>query len=318
MHVIKLDTEKINIKVLDETAPLEAVILGIASDLGDPMPIEYSVDPKSKLHKKMGTFPLESDLRRENEAFARVFAKHGVRIYRPKNLPKENQIFARDIGFVVDNVFIKGNMGLAAREPEFTAVWEIVVNIAQEVWFPPQEVKIEGGDVFPYKNYIFVGQAARGCEAMKCNRTNKPALEYLQAKFPHKKVIPIPLYKSDNDPMGNCLHLDCAFQPVGNNDHCIVFREGFENQTDADFLVNLFGGKENCFEITKEQMYHMNSNVFSISPKVVVSGDNEKEFGALNKWLESIGLLVEKIPYSETAKMEGLLRCSTLPLRRTY
>ena len=60
-------------------------------------------------------------------------------------------------------------------------------------------------------------------------------------------------------------------------------------------------------------MYHMFSNVFSISPKVVVS---EKNFVRLNKWLRSNGFTVEEIPYAEISKQEGLLRCSTLPLVR--
>jgi N-dimethylarginine dimethylaminohydrolase len=60
-------------------------------------------------------------------------------------------------------------------------------------------------------------------------------------------------------------------------------------------------------------MYQMNSNVFSISHEVVVS---EKGFTRLNSILRENGFTVEEIPYAETAKMEGLLRCSTLPLVR--
>jgi N-dimethylarginine dimethylaminohydrolase len=60
-------------------------------------------------------------------------------------------------------------------------------------------------------------------------------------------------------------------------------------------------------------MYHMNSNVFSISPEVVIS---EKNFVRLNRELRNKGLIVEEVSYSEIAKMEGLLRCSTLPLER--
>mgnify|MGYP001492625127 CR=1 FL=1 len=66
-------------------------------------------------------------------------------------------------------------------------------------------------------------------------------------------------------------------------------------------------------EITKEEMYHMNSNIFSISPEVVIS---EKNFTRLNAWLRENGITVEEVPYAEIAKQEGLLRCSTLPLIR--
>jgi N-dimethylarginine dimethylaminohydrolase len=57
----------------------------------------------------------------------------------------------------------------------------------------------------------------------------------------------------------------------------------------------------------------MNCNVFSISENVIVSENN---FIRLNEWLTLNGFTVEKIKYSEIAKQEGLLRCSTMPLMR--
>ena len=76
--------------------------------------------------------------------------------------------------------------------------------------------------------------------------------------------------------------------------------------------MKLFG-KENLFHITRDEMYYMNSNVFSIAPNVVVS---ERNFTRLNNWLRKNGFIVEEIPYAEIANQEGLLRCSTLPLIR--
>jgi N-dimethylarginine dimethylaminohydrolase len=67
------------------------------------------------------------------------------------------------------------------------------------------------------------------------------------------------------------------------------------------------------FHITRDEMYNMNSNIFSIAPDVVVS---ERNFTRLNAWLRANGFTVEEIPYAEIAKQEGLLRCSTLPLIR--
>ncbi len=326
--------KSIQIKVNDETAQLEAVIVGLASDIGIPgskfvhpdqwsgniAPKEDGVnDPKSRLHLIAGSYPLEEDLRRENQSLLAVLAKHNVGVYQPRNLPKTNQIFTRDIGFVIDDIFIKSNMKTSKRQSEFFAIRDIVSDIDQEIWFPPKSVTIEGGDVFPYKDKIFVGQAAKGSEGLRCDRTNPEGIEYLKRKFDGvKEVIPIYLHKSDKDPRKNALHLDCAFQPIRDNDACVIFPEGFEDENQAADLVHLFGGEQNAIKINADQMYHMNSNFFSISPSVVVSGENESEFGWINEQLENKGLTVEKVPYSETAKMEGLLRCSTLPLRRKY
>ena len=107
------------------------------------------------------------------------------------------------------------------------------------------------------------------------------------------------------------MHLDCCFQPVGQ--HCaIMYKAGFKNQSDIDFLISHFG-EENIIFISRDEMYQMNSNIFSISPQVVIS---EKGFVRLNNELRIKGITVEEVPYAEIAKMEGLLRCSTLPLRR--
>ena len=136
--------------------------------------------------------------------------------------------------------------------------------------------------------------------------------ENILLAFPEKTIIPLNLLKSDTDPYQGILHLDCTFMPVG-RDKAIIYRHGFMNPRDADHLIDIFG-KENVFEITTEEMYFMNSNVFSISEDVVVT---EEHFTRLNKHLrEKWGMTVETVPYREISKMGGLLRCSTLPLRR--
>ena len=119
------------------------------------------------------------------------------------------------------------------------------------------------------------------------------------------------LNKSDEDPKMNALHLDCCFQPIGRN-QAIIFKEGFKNPSDVEKLQDIFGA-ENMIEITRDEMYQMNSNVFSISPEVIIS---ERGFTRLNDELRRRGFTVEEVKYSEISKQEGLLRCSTMPLNR--
>ena len=92
----------------------------------------------------------------------------------------------------------------------------------------------------------------------------------------------------------------------------IIYKGGFKHASDVDFLVNYFGEK-NIIEVSKEEMYNMNSNVFSISEDIIIS---EKGFLRLNTELRKRGFIVEEVSYAEIAKMEGLLRCSTMPLIR--
>ncbi|MFI0491372.1 dimethylarginine dimethylaminohydrolase family protein [Flavobacterium sp.] len=301
---------KLNIK--NETSRLRAVVLGTAISNGPTPTIEEAYDPKSLEHIAAGTYPKEEDMTVEMQAFNDVFEKYGVTVFRPKVMENYNQIFARDIGFVIDDVFIKSNI-LPDREQELDAIQYVVDQInPSKVVRPHEEVHIEGGDVMLWNNYIFIG-TYKGSDYKDyiTARTNKEGVQYIKDLFPNKIIKEFDLVKSKIEARDNALHLDCCFQPVGENKG-IIYKRGFREEADYLFLVKLFG-KENLFHIDREEMYHMNSNVFSIDTNVVVS---EKNFTRLNNWLRAKGFVVEEIPYAEIAKQEGLLRCSTLPLIR--
>jgi N-dimethylarginine dimethylaminohydrolase len=302
----------LHLNIHNETAPLKAVLLGTAASCGPVPAPEEAYDPKSLEHILAGTYPTEADMVREMDAFEEVLIKHGVKVFRPEVLQDRNQIFSRDIAFVIGNKLIKANI-LPEREKEVEAILHVLDDIAPEnILSPPPEVHVEGGDVMPWNRYIFVGTyTADDYPEYITARTNKAAVEYLKKQFPNKVVMSFELRKSNSNARENALHLDCCFQPVGEN-MAILHRNGFLVEDQYQWLVDFFG-RENVFEIDKEEMYHMYSNVFSISPDVIVS---EKGFTRLNDWLRSRGITVEEVPYSEIAKQEGLLRCSTLPLIR--
>ncbi len=302
----------LHLNVTDETSRLRAVILGTAESCGPVPTPEEAYDPKSLEHILAGTYPKEVDMVKEMEAFAAVFEKYGVKVYRPKVFKDVNQIFSRDITFVIEDKLIKANI-LPDREIEIEAIKHVLAEIPQEnIITPPENVHIEGGDVMPYGDYIFIGTyTGADYSDFITARTNKAGVEFIQSLFPHKKVKSFELRKSNTIANENALHLDCCFQPVG-KDKAIIHKNGFLVEEEYQWLVNFFG-KENVFEITKDEMYHMFSNVFSIAPDVVVS---ERNFTRLNNWLREKGFTVEEIPYAEISKQEGLLRCSTMPLIR--
>ncbi len=301
----------IKLKVENETAKLKSVILGVANQNGPTPKIENCYDPKSKMHVLAGTYPSEKDMIYEMETFNKVLHKYDVKVYRPKILKDVNQIFSRDIGFVIDDLFFKSNI-LPDRINELQAIDYVIQQInPKKVITLPATVHVEGGDVMLWNEYLFIGTyTAPDYPNQITARTNKAAVEYFTTKFPNKKVMAFELRKSENA-KENALHLDCCFQPIG-KDKAIIHKNGFLNEVDFNFLVDMFG-KENIFEITKDEMFDMNSNVFSISEKVIVS---EQNFTRLNQWLVSKGFIVETVQYAEIAKQEGLLRCSTMPLFR--
>lgn len=301
---------KLNVK--NETSRLRAVVLGIANSEGGVPKLSEAYDPKSIEHIKAGTYPKEEDMILELDAVEKVLKKYDVQVYRPELIENYNQIFTRDIAFVIDDKFIKANI-LPEREDEIHAIDYVIDQIAADkVISLPEEAHVEGGDVIVHNDYILVGTYyGEDYSEIKSARTNLKAVHQLRELFPHKTVKSFNLRKSNTNPRENALHLDCCFQPVG-KDKAIIYRGGFLIEEEYQWLVDLFG-RENLFEIGKEEMYHMFSNFFSISEEVVIS---ERNFTRLNTWLRSHGMTVEGVPYAEIAKQEGLLRCSTLPLIR--
>lgn len=304
----------INILIKDETAPLKSVVLGTGESFGGVPAIEEAYDPKSREHILDGTFPKEEDIKKEMKAVANALEKHGVQVYRPKVLPDTNQVFARDIGFVIGDKFIVPNI-IDDRASEKEGINYLLDQIdPDQILRMPKGAYAEGGDVMPWKEKLYIGYSEdEDYNQYQVSRTNRAGVEFLREQFPNCEFYAFELKKSDTEPKENALHLDCCFQPIGNN-QCIIYKGGFKNEKDYELLVSHFG-VDNCIEITKDEMYEMNSNVFSISPEVIIS---EQGFTRLNEELERRGFTVERVPYSETAKMEGLLRCSTLPLERAY
>ena len=302
----------LQLNINNETSRLKAVVLGSALHNGPTPKVEEAYDPKSLEHILAGTYPLEKDMVTEMEAFSSILQKYDVTVFRPEMIENYNQIFTRDIGFVINDVFIKSNI-LPERERELEAIQYIIDQInPDKIVRPLQEAHIEGGDVMLWNEYIFIG-TYKGSDYKDyiTARTNKEGVQYIRDLFPNKIVKEFDLIKSKIEARDNALHLDCCIQPVGTNKG-IIYKNGFRQEADYLFLVKLFGEK-NLFHITREEMYNMNSNVFSIDTNVVVS---ERNFTRLNNWLRVNGFVVEEIPYAEIAKQEGLLRCSTLPLIR--
>ncbi len=301
---------RLNIK--DETSRLRAVVLGTAESNGPVPSIEDAYDPKSRQHIAAGTYPVEADMVKEMTAVAEVFKKYDVEVFRPEVIKDYNQIFSRDIAFVIEDKLIKANI-LPDRDREYQAIKYIIDQIDSEhVIELPEECHVEGGDVMPWNNYIFIGTySGDDYPDYITARTNMDAVIAIQELFPEKTVKAFELRKSNTDAMNNALHLDCCFQPIGKG-KAILHKNGFLVESEYEWLVDYFG-KENVFEISKEEMYNMNSNIFSISEDVIIS---ERNFTRLNTWLRSQGFIVEEVPYAEIAKQEGLLRCSTMPLIR--
>lgn len=302
---------KLNIK--NETGKLKSVVLGQPKSMGPIPTLEESYDAKSYHSIEHNIYPKEEDIISEVSAFEAVLKKYDVEVLRPEIIKDYNQVFARDVAFVIEDKMIISNV-IKDREDEQEAYrkifekveWRKIINL-------PETAHIEGGDVIVWNDYLFIGTCySEDYRSFKTARTNEYAIEILKEYFPKKRIIDLDLKKNDKIPYEGILHLDCTFNPIG-KDKCIIYKNGFVDESDYELVVDIFG-EENCFNITDEEMFEMNPNIFSISPEVVVS---DHTFTRMNKHLRDVwGFTVEEIPYREVSKMGGLLRCSTMPLVR--
>ena len=302
---------KLNVK--NETSRLKAVVLGRAESNGSVPTLDETFDSKSYETVLNNDFPDENKLIDEMAEFEAVLKKYDVEVLRPSFLPDCNQVFSRDVGFVIDDEFLVSNI-IPDRAHELEAYSFIKDRFkGNKISYLDENIYVEGGDVILYNDYIFVGTYNQpDFKNFKTGRTNIEFVEYIKAKFPNKKVLNFDLIKHDTNPYEGILHLDCTFQPVG-KDKAIIYKDGFLFEDDYNKIVDIFGA-DNLFEVTKEEMYWMTPNVFSIAEDIVVS---EKNFTRLNDHLQNVwNIKVEPINYRNVSKMGGLLRCSTMPLIR--
>ena len=302
----------LKLNVNNETSKLLAVVLGTAKSNGPAPKMEECYDPKSRDNVLANTYPTEIDMLDELNQLEEVLVKYNVEVYRPKVIHDYNQIFSRDIGFVIDDFFIISNI-LPERSKEILAINRVIDLIPKnKIIELPEDCHVEGGDVILHNDYIFIGTYdGDDYSNFKTARTNYKAIKFLKEKFTEKNIISFDLIKSDLEPTKNALHLDCCLQPVGNG-KLVACPDAFLKRYQYQWLIDYFG-EENILEISLSEMSEMNCNFFSIDTNIVVS---EKSFTKLNSWLRSFDIAVEEINYKEISKQGGLLRCSTLPLIR--
>ena len=301
----------IEVKVDNEYSALKSVILGLAEDMGDPPKVFDVYDPRSLYHIKNNSYPSEVDVKKDVESFYKILIKHNVDVLRPDNIKNCNQVFARDLGFTISNIFFQSNI-VPNREEELIGVSGIINNLDAGVVKLPDYMHIEGGDVVIHNDKLFIGTySGKDYSELITARTNQESISYLEKMIPSKEIMSINIKKSNTDVFENVLHLDCCFQPIGKR-KAIICPDSFVNKSDVEYLIGYFG-KKNTYLAYGQEAYMLISNLLVISPEVIVS---DKRFSKINTWLERNDFLVEKISYKNVSKMSGLFRCSTLPLLR--
>jgi len=286
-------------------------MVGVARKMGPKPAIEDCYDARSRESVELGTYPEVEDCMGQMNSLVEKLESMGVNVLRPQLLDATNQVFTRDIGFVIDDQFILPNV-IEDRADELHAINHLLDTIpSSNIIMMPSGCYAEGGDVIVHDPYVFVGLSDNETyEKYTTARTNEAGFEYLQDEFPGFDFKGFELLKSDVDPRKGSLHLDCAFQPLG--DALLLAPQLFKNSADVAWIESQFG-TDNIFYCTEDEAYDLHTNVFSVGPKEVLISASAVR---LKNWLEERGYTVHAITYDEVVKMGGLLRCSTMPLER--
>lgn len=268
----------------NEFSPLKKVIT--AAPLH--MQIEETINETQRYYLKENIDRPKALMQHRN--FIHVLQQEGVEVINlpvKKNLPE--QIFTRDIGFVIGNKLFISSMAKNLRQAEIEILksWLEERNMDYTLCF----ANIEGGDIVIDSNTLWIGNS---------QRTSSRAIDNLKKKFPESTIITVQL---END----ILHLDCVFNVIDRNTAII-----YPPAIDAT-AYSLMRSRYHLLEATSDEQFNLGPNVLCIGNKTVISlPENQK----LNRKLCAAGFKVKEVDFSEIIKSGGSFRCCTLPLVR--
>lgn len=298
-------------EIQNEYGRLDTVVVGLASKMGCVPGLEECYDARSYESVKLGMFPKEESCSSQLKSLITILEKNGVKVIYPSLIHSLNQVFSRDIAFVIEDQYIIPNV-IADRTKERDAMAEIEENIPSwNIIMMPSGCFAEGGDIIVDNDHVFVGVSNdETFDRFKTARTNFRGMDYLADEFPAKDFKGFELHKDDRDPLKGSLHLDCAFQPIGGG--ALIAPHLFKNESDVKWLIERYG-ETNVYCCSPEEAYSLATNVFSFSQNDIIVSEKCE---AIQYWLRERGLNVHSIVYDEIVKMGGLLRCTTMPLKR--
>lgn len=274
------------LNVTDETAPLTDLCVCLGSAVPDCE--TYQSD-----HPEFDTFPMgrwdRDKLLAQQEAFYEVATGHGVRLhFVPPAEAHPWAMYTRDTGFVIgDRLFYARDRELPERVGEIDPVLDLLPGV------PSVEItagRIEGGDVMPDGDRVFVGLGTR---------TDRTAVEELAGHL-DVEVVPIDLGPT-------VMHLDTRMTILPGR-RALICPSVFRPED-----LEMLRARLDFIEVTEDEARAMATNVFVLNPETVVV---HAGFPRIVAAIRAAGLRVEPVDWSEPNALLGSFRCATMPLVR--
>ncbi|MEC3653913.1 dimethylarginine dimethylaminohydrolase family protein [Bacillus siamensis] len=229
---------------------------------------------------------------KQHDAFIDILKSHQIEVVLlPADPGLPEQVFTRDIGFVLGETAFISSMAASVRQGEE----KVFQNLLDEENIPYTRLRkanIEGGDVMIADGTVYAGLS---------ERTDKTAVRELQEALPEMTVVPIPL-KED------FLHLDCVINMISETE-ALYCKNGL-GQKEIDLLAERF----ELIEVPEEEQFTLGPNILSIGNQTIISLPQHRH---TNRELRKRGYNVIETEFSEIIKSGGSFRCCTLPLVRT-
>jgi N-dimethylarginine dimethylaminohydrolase len=269
----------------NEYAPLKQLILCPPKHMTMSEPVH-----QDHPHHNSGSINL-SLASEQYEYFKKTLIDHHIEILElPTLIHLPEQVFTRDIGFVLGKTFFVVEMRSRYRKGEEVPLrtWLATEDIP---YYYLANIDIEGGDVLLDGQTVYVGLSSR---------TRKNAIQELQKALPDYSIIPIPFHK-------RYLHLDCVFNVISPQE-ALIFAEAFTKEE-----IQILSSRYELIEVPKEEQLDLAANVLSLGNKTVISLISNK---SINRQLNQRGFKVIELEFSEMIKAGGSFRCCTLPILR--
>ncbi|TCK92803.1 N-dimethylarginine dimethylaminohydrolase [Natranaerovirga hydrolytica] len=228
---------------------------------------------------------------KQHKKFVELLKEQNVEVINLPSLKKyHEQVFTRDIGFVIGEIIFVANMANEARIGEE----DILKNYLEGDVISYYNLigdQIEGGDVLIDGRNIYIGLS---------NRTNESAVHHMQKLLPRYTIIPISFKEK-------YLHLDCVFNIISPHE-ALYYPEAFDEGTLKE-LKNHY----DLIPVCQSEQFSLGTNVFSVGNKKIFSLITNKK---INTALSERGYSVIEVEFSEIIKSGGSFRCCTLPILR--
>lgn len=283
------------VEIRSESGPLLSVVLG------DPDTYPRTIAPSQIINQTIretaetGAMPSRDSVRAEFEAVRGELEACGVEVLYPSRVDGAfYQLFTRDLAFVIGGDVVLSNMAKECRRPEQEGIRRLL-DRAHRVHRIPDGESVEGGDVVVDGEKVYVGMS---------ERTTIGAVRFLKKLLPDYDFIPVPIRKPEKG--WECLHLDCAFVPLGNG-CALLYRDAFPVKAETLF------GERDYIEVTTNEQHALATNVLCLSPSAVMTRDRTTR---VNDELARRGFEVKAMKFDGAPALGGSLRCCTLPLRR--